>query len=339
MGTDTLSIELTPVDDPHATPYGVASDNNRSPGVFNGVFQKIYNRGQYALNRLAELIGSPIAIAGISSSTDKVTTTSAHGLSAGDVVRFAALNGGSLPAELDGVAVFVLADTSTTFKVAATSGGSAIDITSAGSGDLYVYKVPDLLALLFTNSGAGIQGALTDLFVTVGSSQTISAAKILLDFTLGGSAYVKLASRSITRALACHWVDVSTALAYRTPATIPAGKTIQSGVDLPHGQTVTAIAVTIDPANVLALPGTMPKVTLVKVDSTGTTTEIGFKVDDSGDETIFSALHTVTISGLSEVIDTENNSYRIDVRGSSDDTVVVYRVRATATVTGMRGWA
>jgi len=75
-------------------------------------------------------------------STNVITST-AHGYNDGDQV---VLMPGSLPAPLTDRTVFYVRDKTTdTFKLAATSGGSAIDITTNGSGTLKVYKNdPDL---------------------------------------------------------------------------------------------------------------------------------------------------------------------------------------------------
>eukprot|EP00913_Durusdinium_trenchii_P028459 g26687.t1 len=65
--------------------------------------------------------------------TDVCTTSSAHGLSDTDAVLLTTSD--TLPAGLSVDTVYFIRDkTSTTFKLAATSGGSAIDITDAGTG-------------------------------------------------------------------------------------------------------------------------------------------------------------------------------------------------------------
>jgi len=64
----------------------------------------------------------------------------AHGLSAGDRVAFSAEFAGTLPAGVSaGTLYFVIASGLTTddFKVSTTSGGSAVDLTAAGSGIFY----------------------------------------------------------------------------------------------------------------------------------------------------------------------------------------------------------
>lgn len=63
-------------------------------------------------------------------------TLDAHGFEAGDVVEFF---GTTLPSPLaSATSYYVVEPTASTFKVAATSGGSAVDLTTAGSADLDV---------------------------------------------------------------------------------------------------------------------------------------------------------------------------------------------------------
>lgn len=63
-----------------------------------------------------------------------VITANAHGLSNGQTLRF---KGADLPGGLVQVTVYYVRDVTTnTFKLAATGGGAAIDITDAGSGTM-----------------------------------------------------------------------------------------------------------------------------------------------------------------------------------------------------------
>lgn len=67
--------------------------------------------------------------------SDLITSTSAHGLVEGDRIRVS--SAGTLPAGLSAATnYFVIASglTTTAFKVSATSGGSAVDITDTGTG-------------------------------------------------------------------------------------------------------------------------------------------------------------------------------------------------------------
>lgn len=72
--------------------------------------------------------------------TDDTITKTSHGLIAGDVVTFSST--GTLPVGLSAaIAYYVVSPGTNNFKVSTSSGGSAVDITSAGSGTLSVTKM------------------------------------------------------------------------------------------------------------------------------------------------------------------------------------------------------
>ena len=74
-----------------------------------------------------------VATVTISNGSPAAVTQNAHGLLAGDLVRFTTT--GTLPTGLDpAVTYFVLAPTANTYQVGATAGGAPIATTSAGSG-------------------------------------------------------------------------------------------------------------------------------------------------------------------------------------------------------------
>jgi hypothetical protein len=350
MPTDTLSVALTPVEDPNPSRYGYAGDNNRNTAVFNGVQQVNYNLMEYLLKRVEELFGVPILISGVNAGTDKFTTPSAHGLSAGTVVRFKALNGGSLPGGVDDEAAhwYLLADTSTTFKVSIESGGAVQDITDAGTGDIYVYAVPNVLEQLMTSSGAGVEGGLSSIFVNVGGTQSVTGPKTLTDLTISSTGVVKLASRALTRAVVTTWTNDTDARAGAGYTTLEGGtaEDWSCDLDLPHGQVLTGYRVSINPTNVGSLPMDMPSITCSAYSLTTGAAVVAAGTsftDDSADATIYSAQHDLVISGLSHTIDRSANGYRMTIRGSSGtnpaNNIIAYAVRPVVTVTSMKQWA
>jgi hypothetical protein len=338
MGTDTLSVVMTEVDDPTETQHGYASDNNRSAAVFNGVRQEGVNRSRYLLNRLGELIGTAIAVSGVSAVSDLITTTSAHGLVANDPVRIKALGGGSIPGGLSAGAVYYwLADTTTTGKLALTAGGSAVDITSAGTGPLYIYKIVDASALLY-RVASGVATALGDAVMYLAGAQTVTGAKVFADLTLSGVSWIKTASRSITRTVGGTWIDTSAHTAYRNPAILATSVNVQTMIELPHGQVLTGVTITIDPAVHGSLP-TLPSIAVSKVAyADGTITPLGSQADTSADTTAFNVAHEIAVTGLSETIDNTTHSYRVDFVTSDAASVTVCGLKATCTVTGQRAW-
>lgn len=87
---------------------------------------------------------------------------------AGQPVMFTAAEGGAVPGGLtDGVVYYVVADglTADSFSVAATAGGPAIEITSAGTGDITAVAPPAGMTDLFfglATDGARSGGARND---------------------------------------------------------------------------------------------------------------------------------------------------------------------------------
>lgn len=74
-----------------------------------------------------------------------VLTTSGKNFSDGEKVRLSVSEGGSLPGGLAlDTDYYVVSASGATLKLSATSGGSAIDLTSTGSGTLYLGEVPRL---------------------------------------------------------------------------------------------------------------------------------------------------------------------------------------------------
>jgi hypothetical protein len=84
-----------------------------------------------------ELLGEPVAVTA-HAGTDVLTTASAHGLA--DSTRVKLYNrDGSLPGGLTEAATYYVRDaSSTTLKLAASNGGAAVDLTSAGEGAHYL---------------------------------------------------------------------------------------------------------------------------------------------------------------------------------------------------------
>ena len=109
--------------------------------------------------------GTALPTVTATASSDKVNSTG-HGLSNGDTVVFTALTGGAgLSTDTP---YFVVNKTTNDFQVAATKGGSAIDITTDASAAT-AYKCPslttthvdDLLQSVYDNGGISDQGTAT----------------------------------------------------------------------------------------------------------------------------------------------------------------------------------
>ena len=90
------------------------------------------------------------------------TTTSAHGLAAGDAVQFSNIAGG-LTGVSAGTTYYVIASglTSTVFKVSATAGGSAVTISAGGTAtvtEVTAAEGTDIIGFLRRETDTGVDG-------------------------------------------------------------------------------------------------------------------------------------------------------------------------------------
>ena len=100
--------------------------------------------------------GTALGTFTVDSATD-IVTLSSHGKVNGDILHVASTT--SLPGGLSANTVYYVRDAAaSTFRLAASSGGSAIDITSTGSGTHSAYdefQVPDMRSRSVVGAGAG----------------------------------------------------------------------------------------------------------------------------------------------------------------------------------------
>lgn len=154
--------------------YSNGSDNylNITVGLVDTAFDQddtsVVMRAGHAAQFLTAKTSTVTADAG----TDKLSWTSTT-LVDGERVMFSVSGGGSLPGGLDADTIYFVVNKETNaFQVAATSGGSAIDLTSTGSGTITV--TTGILAckgVLLTYTGTS-----TDTFTGVIVKSTLSAA-------------------------------------------------------------------------------------------------------------------------------------------------------------------
>jgi hypothetical protein len=122
----------------------VSGPDGATPRTSAGVRRVSADAAQWAqwlTDRLYELTGLYKVITGVDTGSD-VITIEAHGYSANDPVRLAAGVNGTMPAGLTAETVYyVKSPAADDFKLSATPGGAALDITTAGAGEVYVIKV------------------------------------------------------------------------------------------------------------------------------------------------------------------------------------------------------
>lgn len=128
-----------------------ASGDPRTSASVRTPMQGIVNRTKWTWKRLQGVIGSfapiaadaPVAVSAVDTSGETLTVTG-HGLSNGDHVRLQGISSATAPGGLAfGTIYFVVGASANTVQLAATTGGSAINITSAGSGVFYLVKATD----------------------------------------------------------------------------------------------------------------------------------------------------------------------------------------------------
>ncbi|WP_437992208.1 hypothetical protein [Sorangium sp. So ce145] len=299
------------------------------------------NRTKWTLARIADIIGAFKKVASVDDAVNNVTVT-AHGWSADQPVRFTVV-GGSLPGGLSaGAVVYVRNPLTNTFEVSATAGGAAIDITSVGSGTIYVWPVVDAAAALFSPA-SGILPAgslraqishLRDNFAkltdpnTWTAAQTFQAAVSFLaavtmtDLTLSGTSRLKLGSRAVNRRARASVVGASGFTAdaggfVTQSSTSDANVTWE--IDVPHGSTLTGAYIMVQPNTHGSLPAVMPRLRVMRTSSNEITLQtVGSSAPDaSGSTGAYNVAHPITVSGLSEVVDRSQYNYFVKLEGEA----------------------
>lgn len=194
--------------------YGLVADGYSPTAIFTGKARTTY----FGAPRIEKTVA-------IDTTTDVFTCT-AHGLSNGDQVTFK-LSSGTLPTGLSTTSTYYVRDVATnTFKVSATAGGAAVDMSGAATG---VYQVVrqgvtevDLIGFSANRLGrhikyptAGSLGSSTSpvqIQTVSGSSFTVTlgTSTILHTYRGGGTLTVGASTYSITSATYNNTTGVAT---------------------------------------------------------------------------------------------------------------------------------
>lgn len=161
--------------------------------------------------------------------------------------------------------------------------------------------------------------------VDINGTTTLDGATTASDLTMSGTTNVKLASRSITRVQSSQattdddsgWVldNTSGKMLQIDTSQLPR---VVSPLRVPHGATLTAVGISINPADGHAnLPANMPIVDVYALDYDGTVTPIGSATDGSANVAAYEAHHEIPVSGLSVTIDRTTKRYFATLRGES----------------------
>lgn len=302
--------------------------------------------------RLEELFGQFAPIGALFPSTITVNATSdtitltGHGLNNSDQVRIVLVGSGSIPGGLAAsTAYYVVNKTANTLQLSSTDGGAAIDITSTGSGSLYLVKI--VVPEIYFPGMPGNGNALTTLVLAVSNqlgegddidwtgvhtwtnsethsgTETHAGAVTFSNATAGTGAHWKVSSRSEPRASVLPAIDPAGVWTpqnnggYTDTST---GSVLIFPLDLPNGQTLTGFSIGIDgnSGHGGVLPSNMPTVELYKVAvATGGVTSIHTETDSTGTAVAYEAYHRVSATGLSEVITSNTHRYFLKVTGES----------------------
>lgn len=322
----------------------VVDGTPRTAASVNAGLTDLANRTRWLKDRLYDrLVGPPLTISAVDTGTDRLTVTS-HAIPSNAAVQVFAANGGTLPGGLSaGTVYYVGVVDANTITLSASSGpGATVDLTAGYVGDCYVCIIPDWLSTLLIADATYGYGKLTSLVVFLAGAQTITGAKIVDDVTLSGVTNLKVASRSITRGLAVTWVNPATGLAYiGGPVTIATGVTAWAMFELPHGQTLTNVTISINPADTGALP-TLPTFSGSAYDvATGLPVGAGFGpiTDASADAAAYSATHEISSGALTEAIVGTSRRYEVSFANASGANIVINGLRATCTITSKTNWS
>lgn len=311
MPTDLSPASAESYDSTVNAPAG--GDPRTSASVRNPM-QNIVNRIRFAWARLQEVVGSflplsslyPIALSANASggSPPNTFTLAGHGLNANDPVRLWSI-GGSVPAPLAQFTTYYVVGgslTSNTFQVSATSGGSAISLTSVGSGSIYAAKLSATSVSSLAERLAATSSPAGDTLIGIpnygGASFSMNAGtlEVFLKALADGAANLGLSNIFTSNVTVNGTMTVGTAAVLpgaplitgspsttRTVCTTPineadstriwspsgglplnAGDTVTQVLDIPEGVTLNSVSVTIYGGTHSNLPALPPSFSVRK---------------------------------------------------------------------------
>lgn len=275
----------------------------RDAGTLVSIFaQKAVNGLRWLRARLEEVTGKFLPLGGLfpvaASVGSSTFTIAGHGLSTNDPVLVMSV-GGSVPSPLVAGTTYYAVNVATdTFKVAATSGGSAITLTDNGTGSIYVakrvspnlYNVAPTASPTFTGtvtqaSATALSSPLTDVRITASPLFDPTNA----DVTLTGS-------------------DVTTAST--------AVSTFHYVLPVPNGAILTDVKVYLKGATGHGgLPAIMPSMTITarNITTGAVTTVLASTPDSSGSTGAYEAVHSIDSGVLNTTVDRTVKAYVVSV--------------------------
>lgn len=155
--------------------------------------------------------------------------------------------------------------------------------------------------------------------IGVNAARTWTAQQTFTLITANGTPGYKVSSRTETRIVPIDW-QIDNGFAFTGERWVDGGTAgrMSAVIRPPHGQTLTAISIWLDPAPHAALPATPPQFEFQSINVAASTavTVIATKVDSSVLAT-YVLYHEVAMTGLSTVVNASALAYRILLDGES----------------------
>lgn len=186
-------------------------------------------------------------------------------------------------------------------------------------------------------NGDGTSSFWANTFVPL-LNRTAYLYDLLTNGLRSGQSY-KLSSRSVTRSALGIFNESNTGIALGD-VVVTSGHNAVQQLDLPHGATLTAVALAVDPTNATPPAGNKIKMSITKrtIDGTNATTDILANYTDPATSTAYGAAHAFTSSAMSEVIDRTAYTYYVLLVGESStgaDNCLWSGTTWTCTITGI----
>lgn len=176
-----MPANVTETESCPTTVQGPAGGDARTAKSVRDMASPLASRTLWLRKRMEEIFGEHSVVEAVDAGADTIGITG-HPYSNGDVLRIVGATGATLPGGLFSTLVYyVVSAAADTFKLSLTSGGSAIDISSAGSGTLFIFKVPAALDALKHPSFTTLKGD------TIPASHLRATLAIYYMSTLGGT--------------------------------------------------------------------------------------------------------------------------------------------------------
>lgn len=291
--------------------------------------------GNSTITGFANIVGTSAtfnALTGVANTTDFITTSTAHGFSDGDLVRYVVAAGNTAVGGLtNGTNYYVVSSNSTAFKLSTSQGGSAIDLT-AGVTETGHTLIPQRISL---SAAGNIESPIG--LANVGSLRVLGAASITGAATVNGALTVNNTA-AVGNTTVTGFINVSSTANVGGATTLRGTLTVNGAVTIANtlavgNTTITGFANISSTANVggaTTLRGTLTvngATTIANTLAVGNATITGF-ANIVGASATFNA--NTGVANTTEFITTSA------AHGFSDGDLVQYIVSANNTaVTGL----